>query len=194
MSYESVITALKALLKRELFELDPVEYRANVQGESDRASLILNGSMVERFLVFHLNELMPSINRDERNAVFQFEGPLGSFSNRIRMAQALGIITRKTRRQLDIVRELRNVAAHAHPTVSFDLPEIRDAVVALFDPKDRWAVEVMPRTVLRRTYEWYCGEFNLIIAGEDRTDEMKKFIASIHEFAQRAAERASHEK
>src|SRR6476619_2679428 len=100
MSYESVITDLKTLMRRDLLEIDPKEHKARVEGESDRANLIMQAAVLERFVVHKLVEQMETINADETAAIFQFEGPCGSFSSRIKMAQALGIISRKMRKRL----------------------------------------------------------------------------------------------
>ena len=149
MSYESVITALKDLLRRDLLKMDPKEHRSRVDEESDRANIILQSAVLERFILFRLDQQMPSINSDERTAIFQFEGPCGSFSSRIKMAQALGIIDRKLRRRLDLIREMRNVAAHAHPDINFETSEIREAVINLCGEKNRDVIESMPRKDVR---------------------------------------------
>lgn len=106
--------------------------------------IILNAAVLETYLVGKLKQLMPTLNSDEVDRLFGFDGPCGSFSSRIRMSQALGIIDRPTRRKLDLIRELRNVAAHAHPVIGFDTAEIRDTLVALFSEKDRDAVRRLP--------------------------------------------------
>ena len=194
MSYASAITDLKKLMKHELFDIDPKDYRAKVKGESDRAAIIMNGSMLERFLVKELTLKMQSINGDERSAVFQFEGPCGSFSNRIRMSQALGIIDRKTRKRLDLIREMRNVAAHAHANVDFETPEIKGAVLALFDAKHRDVLEVAPPTILRLIYEYLCTCLNLQISGKDQTEEIDTKLQELREGALELGALPSREK
>lgn len=187
MSYESAIADLKELLRRELFSIDPGEYRARVAGESDRASMILNGAMVERFLVMELQARMTAINKEERDRIFNFERPCGSFSNRIRIAQALGVVDRKTRRQLDLVRELRNVAAHAHPDISFATPQIRNAVIALVGPAKRKVAKAMPPTVLRKVYEGVCSVLNLIVAGDQTQADIEAIFSGVADLAERQA-------
>lgn len=88
--------------------------------------------MLEEFLVERIKRLMPGINSEESARLFSYEGPIGSFSNRIRMAQALGVIDRTTRRKFEMIKEIRNVAAHCHARLTFGTPEIRDAVASLF--------------------------------------------------------------
>lgn len=128
MSYESISTDLRTLLKRELFEISPSDHIHQLDNESDRAFIILNAAMLERFLVSELTGKLPGVNADERARIFNFAGPCGSFSSRIQMAQALEVIDRSTRRRLDLVREMRNVCAHAHPDITFETPEIKAAV------------------------------------------------------------------
>ena len=102
--------------------------------------------MLERFLVSELTGKMTGANSDERTRIFDFEGPCGSFSNRIQMAQALDIIDRETRRRLDIIRLMRNAAAHAHPSLTFDTPEIRAAVWHLIGAEPRQTDPFVIRT------------------------------------------------
>lgn len=183
MSYESVLTELKKLMRRELLDIDPDEYKAHVQGESDRASIILTAGVLEKFLVFQLNQNMPALNSDERSGIFQFEGPCGSFSSRIKMAQALGIVSRKHRRQLDMIREMRNVCAHAHPDVNFDTPEIRNAVYALCEAKHHPLLRAMPRPVLRLTFEALCRLLMQEITGSAKPGQRHEEIGAVLRFA-----------
>jgi hypothetical protein len=101
--------------------------------ESPRATLILTGSMIDNILAYKLAERMPGINQDESERIFGPEGPLGSFSNRIRLAHALGIIGRPLKRRLEMIKEMRNTAAHAHARLDFTNPVIVSAVASLFD-------------------------------------------------------------
>ena len=178
MGHREVTANLKALLKQELVELEPKKHRDLIQErESDRASIILLAAMVERFLVRALNDKMPTINSDERDRLFNFEGPCGSFSNRIRMAQALGIIDRSLRRKLDLVRDMRNVAAHAHPDITFDTPQIREATIALLDEKYRDVAEGLSARELRRALVTYSAKLVFGIKGENATGVDEYFEA-----------------
>ena len=179
MSYAKALSGLKDFAKRELFEQDPLEYRAHVANESDRASILLNGSMVERFLVHELSERLTLLNSDEKTRLFAYGGPCGSFASRIQFAQAMGIINRSMRKKIDLIREMRNAAAHGHVSVDFSTPEIRAAVFALIDAKHRPRVSKANATQVRILYEYLCGAFNLEILGEPQGQEIAELIESL---------------
>lgn len=132
MSHESAISDLKRLLNQPITANAPEDHIKHLMGESDRATIILHGALLEEMIVSRLSDLMPSINGEERQRLFNYEGPLGSFSNRIRMAQALGIFDRATKKKCEIIKELRNTCAHCHSQVTFQTPEIQGAIAALF--------------------------------------------------------------
>src|SRR5262249_47141854 len=62
--------------------------------------------------------------------LFTGNGALASFSSRIQVASALGLLTREQRANLDYIREIRNAFAHATKPIRFATPEIK-AVCAL---------------------------------------------------------------
>lgn len=63
---------------------------------------------------------MPSINAKLRKGIFNGYGPLASFSARIDVAYALGIIDQSLFKLLHAVRELRNSLAHSPHLKSLD--------------------------------------------------------------------------
>lgn len=132
MSHEKALSALKLLMRQDIVSIDPSDHVQHMVGESDRSTIILHAATLESFLVKKLEEKMPALNSDERSRLFGFEGPLGSFSNRIRFAHALGIIDRPAKRRFEMIKELRNVAAHCHARLTFGTPQVRDAVASLF--------------------------------------------------------------
>jgi len=137
VSQAAAISGLKKLMKEPIISVDPGDHVQHLIDESPRSSIILHGALIEEMLVDRLERLMPSINSEERARLFQFEGPLGSFSNRIRMAQAFEIIDRPTRKRVELIKEMRNAAAHCHARIDFKTPQIRTAVAALFGKEPR---------------------------------------------------------
>lgn len=152
MSHEHALTGLKKLIRRALTENDPSEYGRQLRGESDRSALILVGGQLEQIVLYRLQKAMPALNSDERARMFDFEGPVGTFSSRIRLSHALGIVDRADRRRLEIVKELRNAAAHAHCPISFDMGEIRTAVAAIYPPNARAEIMDWPSRKVRDLY------------------------------------------
>lgn len=87
--------------------------------------------------------------------MFKGDAPLASFSARIRMAYALGIISKEMRADLDAIRDIRNVFAHAQKHITFDTHAVRSACLSL---KARMAdiSDVPPPDTARDHYEQAC--------------------------------------
>jgi DNA-binding MltR family transcriptional regulator len=67
---------------------------------------------------------MVSLSIEERDRLFTGTGPLSSFSTKIQLAYAMGIIGKKVRHDLDTIREMRNAMAHASKQINFETKEI----------------------------------------------------------------------
>jgi hypothetical protein len=94
-----------------------------VNNETDRGAVIIVATLLDDLLATHLQNKMVKLNSEEEDKLFGPDRPLGSFSARIRMAYALGIIDRPAAKKLDILREIRNACAHGRHELSFDTPE-----------------------------------------------------------------------
>lgn len=152
MSYESVIADLKRLNRQDLLTIPATEHSQHMRGEADRSAIILLAASLEHALLHELKRKMPSLNSEEQERLFNFEGPCGSFSNRIRLAQGLGLIDRQTRKQVELIKEMRNAAAHSFLPINFETPQIRAAVTTLFPPKIRGMVEALPNAEMRQLF------------------------------------------
>jgi DNA-binding MltR family transcriptional regulator len=104
---------------------------AEVQGDSDRAMVVLMGSMVDGSLEYLIRDHMRDDDAPFLDSIFYGDGLLGSFSAKIRTAYALGLITADIREDLDTIREIRNACAHAKRPISFDLPQLKNVVERL---------------------------------------------------------------
>lgn len=95
------------------------------QNESDRACALLGAA----FLDEQLRAILEAFCVDDRRAMIKlFEGgtaPLGTFSSRISAAYALGFLARTERRDLDLVRGIRNKFAHQLHGLTFESEEIK---------------------------------------------------------------------
>jgi len=96
----------------------------SMRKESDRAAAVLGAA----FLDSALGELFESRCRPRVTAdMLRANGVLGTFSNRIRMAYAIGWIAEDTHHDLHIVRKIRNEFAHHQDhSLSFATPSIAD--------------------------------------------------------------------
>jgi hypothetical protein len=79
-----------------------------------------------------------------------------------------------------VIRELRNVAAHAHPVVGFDTPEIRDAVLALFGDKNREVIRQLPSYGIRRCFDYACNCISEALHGRETSETLEERLALIN--------------
>ena len=114
----AAVKRLRAYYRDKIQNIDIEQLRLSMQKESDRAIVILAGSTLDDLLEYRISknfrgELTESQKRDF------LEGPISTFSSRIKPAYVFGIIDKLTAKQLDVIREMRNACAHSVFTLSF---------------------------------------------------------------------------
>ena len=130
---KAVINSLKAMSKPiDWLSRDAVEgYITSLNGENDRGVIILQASTLELLLDGAIKRMWPHLNSDEKDRLFGYNGPIGSFSNKIKIANGMGLISREIASKFDLIREMRNACAHSREPVSFQAEPIFDAVICL---------------------------------------------------------------
>ena len=94
---------------------------AELDGENDRAAILVGGSILEYALEQAIASRLREPQRTtELDALFDEHDILGSFHKKIWAAYFLKVIGPSVRRDLDLVRAIRNSAAHDMNTISFD--------------------------------------------------------------------------
>lgn len=133
-------TALKAHGRQSIYDLPAEEHMERLDSESDRGVIILMGSYIEDALGFSLRNafidaqgVKSETDVKDIDALFDFQGPVGTFSAKIKMAYALGIISRAAREIADVFREMRNAAAHIQGDISFETASLKEAVYSIID-------------------------------------------------------------
>ena len=97
---------------------------ASLHKESDRTVAIVGASLIESALEAILIRSFTARSKDLLDRIFQNRGPLSDFNSKILVAQAFGVISTPTAGEMQRIRHIRNVFAHARVNVSFDTPEI----------------------------------------------------------------------
>ena len=77
--------------------------------ESDRGCVLVAAAMLDELLADLFRKFLRPGTADE---LLKQGSPLGFFSSRIQMAYAMGIINKEARDDLEIIRRIRNDAAH----------------------------------------------------------------------------------
>lgn len=100
-----------------------LEFRSSLSGETDRGCAL----MAAAYLADQLERLLRHTLVDDQAAVdelFRHLGPLSSFSGRIELCYALGLLPAEARRDLHLVRKIRNDFGHVAKTLTFEEPAI----------------------------------------------------------------------
>jgi hypothetical protein len=112
--------------------LKPEEVAAIAELDSlpDRAAGIVGATILESRLGDRLKRETPSFVIKEKNTLhqrmFNYRGPLGSFSARIDLGFMLKIYDEQAWRDLDVIRDIRNSFAHATEIGSFNTASVRN--------------------------------------------------------------------
>ena len=118
--------SLRHLTERRLTPAETSEIFLRFQAMDDRACAIIVGAMLdhslERLLLLHMKPLSKD---GHEKRLLDGMGPLSSFSGKIEIASAFGVIDATTAHNLDILRDIRNVFSHASQGITFRNQSIR---------------------------------------------------------------------
>jgi DNA-binding MltR family transcriptional regulator len=125
MADPAYLRAFKQYAREEPNITDLPALEREFYGESDRAVAVLQAAMVDQTLEAAIKrKLSPNLSGDFLKDLFEFEGVIGSFSNKITMGFALGVFGKKTFHDLNIIRALRNAFAHLRKPMRFSSPAV----------------------------------------------------------------------
>jgi hypothetical protein len=161
---------LKALKKYARMQFGDDEMVADISAtldsESDRGAFILSATSIEDSLEYAIGMRMKILETDvaARKEVFGSDGLLSTYSSKILMAYSLGIIDRRARKDIDLVREIRNACAHCRLPISMGLPDLANAVkAALGEDMLKQARDHKPKT-LRIGFICHCAALSAYVA------------------------------
>ena len=192
MSHDNAIKDLKAYTKVAAHDLSPADFVAALKGESDRGAIILAATMIDDRLSIALRERMPDINSAEAARIFGVDGLAGTFANRLKLAQALGIIDRGTRKLLELIREMRNACAHSRQIMTFSTPVIRAAFVSTMPDEAEGDVITWPDQKARDIFCPLCGALCDAISGRDGVQELRSLHTMMQYVRERVPQWPSH--
>lgn len=122
LGYRATLDALKAHAnKAPGVSEDEIDALARaVDEETDRGAVILLATAFEDKLTDAIKSHMRhNLNSDQRKRLFGYDAPLGTFSAKIMMGYAVGILNKEMLDVAEIVREMRNACAHSRSAISF---------------------------------------------------------------------------
>jgi DNA-binding MltR family transcriptional regulator len=116
-----------------------IPYVAELAGQNDRACGIVAAAMLETLLEDILRKRFVAGTGDD---LFVAYGPLSTFSAKVNMCAALGLITNSESRDLHVVRRIRNEFAHDLHNSFFEKDPVRSYVKQLVLSRTNQAVSV----------------------------------------------------
>jgi len=103
--------------------LQVLYFRTELESESDRGAALLASSHLENMLVQLLRKKLIGTKKEQKS-IFDYSGPLGTFSSLNMMCRALGLLTMETCNNIDIVRNIRNKFGHSPFNISFESSQV----------------------------------------------------------------------
>jgi DNA-binding MltR family transcriptional regulator len=121
----------KRLTKEYLETLKKIfRLRSELNKESDRGCIL----MATSFLEYELKRLFEYYligNKKNHEEMLTGQGGLATFSSRIKLAYSLGLISRITMDDLNIIKKVRNDCGHNYEPISFEDQSIKQRIYSL---------------------------------------------------------------
>lgn len=102
-------------------------FRQTLDLETDRGCALMAASFLESELEKVLKDKLVG-TAGQINELFEFNGPLGTFSSKIKMAFCIGVINKQTLNDLDLIRRIRNEFGHDHEPIDFVTNKIKSRI------------------------------------------------------------------
>ncbi len=100
-----------------------------VKTQSDRGTAVLASSVLDELLELLILARFIEIGSERREMLFEKMGaPLSSFSAKIELIFALGVISNEARLALHLIRDIRNKFAHRIEPLQFDHPSVAELI------------------------------------------------------------------
>lgn len=107
------------------------EFAFKLTNESERGAILIGSSKVENYLRSLIIAILPSKQKQYTSRLMNYPGPLSSFSGKIELTYAFGIIDKQVYDCLTCLRKIRNEAAHSDEVFSLQL--IKDRLEKIYD-------------------------------------------------------------
>ncbi len=129
--------AITELLANVMIDEATLSYFRSLFKESDRGAVLISATRLEEKLeLLHRTHITHQVADPKKvlEELFRPYAPLSSFSAKIQLAYAYGLIDAEDYADLNIIRKIRNDAAHTSVEFSFEPPEIAQKITHLKAP------------------------------------------------------------
>jgi DNA-binding MltR family transcriptional regulator len=118
----------------EDLEIRGIHIGSQFNKESDRGIVLLSATLLEENLELMLRKHFAGKATTVINPLFEGFGPLATFSGKIKIAYAFGLLTDDEFHDLEIIREIQNHFAHRYEEADFDQEWVAQKVGQLRHP------------------------------------------------------------
>lgn len=124
-----------------------------IDGKTDREIAILGGALLEGILFDILSRVLVDSPFQKRKQLFEYPKPLSSFGNMLSLAYAFGVISSDEFHMANVIRKIRNHAAHSiglreDDEFSFSKQPVRGM---LFEFYPKFALNSAPKELIEET-------------------------------------------
>jgi hypothetical protein len=137
MDGDSKPKTLKEMQKELPTSVDVIGRLAIAQLAEDYEAAMLSASLLEYMLIQGITTKFIPLGNDHLDSIFSDagNGPICTFSAKIKLTYALGIVSADTRVQTEIIKDVRNHFAHHKDRVSFEHPIVMAKCALFKQPK-----------------------------------------------------------
>jgi hypothetical protein len=165
---------LKLITRANPTDGDLAAFEKEVYGGSDRARAVMLSAILETALEnFIRNKTRPTLNSEDTSKLFDYSGLLGDFGSKILAGYAFNFYGPHTRKDLDLIRTLRNEFAHSRVPFDFTTPEVAAVCAQLTAPD--WPGAFIPHSWLEI----------VPLEDGDKSHPRTRFISACHVISER---------
>jgi DNA-binding MltR family transcriptional regulator len=122
-------------MKKNPFEALRPGFIEHFESSADRSTAIVGAANLDETLRDAIrSRLIARLSRKDEDRIFRDNGPLATFSAKIDVAYALGIVGKRSRGDLHLIRKIRNEFAHTAEQTRFGTHEIASRCAGLWLP------------------------------------------------------------
>jgi len=153
------------------------DFLEEVKSQTDRGAAIVAAAVLESLTELVILHRLIELSSDRKDALFDRpNAPLSSFSAKIEMAYALGIIHNDARLGLHLIREVRNKFAHRIEPLAFENPEVAKLIATRASP----SVKALSKPI-REKFLTMFQAVAVVLYGTLAADIRIKSLAETHE-------------
>ncbi len=125
---EATLSALRGLSRKPEFEGSELsDHVEDYRSGEDRTVCVIAGAAIESTIRQLLLSKFIALTNKEYGELFMGTGPLSTFSAKIKMAYAMGLIGNSSRHNAEVIKEIRNAFSHTQHHIGFDTAEVAAA-------------------------------------------------------------------